>query len=245
MTPSKYTFKTATVPRPIKDLRRAQEMVLEGGYGHHGVRREGLLNDLLKSREIQPGRINAYSPWDSTNKAILESYSGYPSPAGSYMNRDTPGVAFKAEPVLSAPPIPLAGGPNRNFARLTKDENELIYETGQVSPRLIPNPQKFRIDDPEHWLLTPNKISLPPKSVLISQPEIAQANAAEVRAGRFRHLPADVYYDQLASLRGVPRLGASALPPESHVFPPAPPRIRTPRTPPPPPPPGLAQLLAQ
>lgn len=220
-------------------------MVLEGGYGHHGVRREGLLNDLLKSREIQPGRINAYSPWDSTNKAILESYSGYPSPAGSYMNRDTPGVAFKAEPVLSAPPIPLAGGPNRNFARLTKDENELIYETGQVSPRLIPNPQKFRIDDPEHWLLTPNKISLPPKSVLISQPEIAQANAAEVRAGRFRHLPADVYYDQLASLRGVPRLGASALPPESHVFPPAPPRIRTPRTPPPPPPPGLAQLLAQ
>jgi hypothetical protein len=230
--PAKYTFKTAAVPRSIKDERRAQQMIFEGDYAHHGVRREDQLNALLKSREIRPGRISLYSPIDSDGSVINESYSGYPRPARAYMDRDIPGVAFKAQEALNAPPRPLSRGPNPGRADSQGGINREIYETGKVPPRLILNPQKNRSDDPSHWLLTPNKIPLPPKSVLISQPEVAAANAAELRAGRFRHIPSDVYYNQENALMGVPRLGASALPPESHVFPPVPRRAKPAATPP-------------
>lgn len=166
--------KVAAVPRGVKNFRRALQLLHEGEHAFHGAG-ESSLRSLLRTRAVEPGHLNAFSP-----HGLRESYWGDRLPA-LYYSVGQPTVAVPRARVLS-------GGAHKQL-------DEVVTQLGKAG---VPNAQGLRAQlapayaprsfagtphypgqgDASHWVATPHPVPLRPKDSLIlgasTKPEQAQ-----------------------------------------------------------------------
>ena len=180
-----YTFKSAAVPRPLKDERRALAMIHGGGYAMHGTSPEGA-QKILEDGLIAPGSENAFSPM-----GVKEVYLGKDLPAYAWMNRHKPGFAIPTEKILG-----LTGPLSESAERLN------------LKPRVIPNaaymsgstegPSRGSASD---FVVSPHPVPVGQKGYFIAKPDLIGTLKAPIREFRLRTLPASTYYNAMTALK--------------------------------------------
>lgn len=207
MAPAKYTFKTAAVPRGRKAERAATRLILGEDPGvWHGS--ELNMHDILQSRKILPGRVNAYSPFlgappRQPARQLPEVYAGYGGPVPGYMDRASPGIVVPAGPLLNAPGRVLSEQ-EKVLPHRPRREHAPFYQSGVVPPRVIPSP----VGGPgevKDWFLTPNEIPIPSRSTVIATPREKSVFNHLITKNRLRYIPSETFYRKYDELRHLPR----------------------------------------